>query len=134
MRFLPALEAPWRRCAICLLSLLPGLSAFGQMNTGEIGGSVQDPSGATIPGAMIVARHEGTGQQLGAVSNSAGEYLFAQVPVGVYSLTVNAANFKQSTLPRVEVHAAGRLRQDFTLQLGDSREVVTVEVDSEVQL
>src|ERR1700682_2910823 len=96
-----------------LLGGFGGLVALGQMNTGELSGSVQDASKGLLPGAMIVAEHLETGQKFIAASNNSGEYLFAQLPVGVYSLTVSAADFKQSVLPRVEIHASGRLRRDF---------------------
>ena len=117
------------RAASCVI-LLSGLFAWGQMNTGEISGSVQDPSSSVLPGATIVAQHAETGQKFTAISNSSGEYLLAQLPVGAYSLTVGAANFKQSSLPRVEIHASDRLRHDFALQLGDRTEIMTVAADS----
>ncbi|HYL15902.1 MAG TPA: carboxypeptidase regulatory-like domain-containing protein [Terriglobales bacterium] len=112
-------------CSIVLL--LSGLSALGQMNTGEISGRVQDPTSSALPGATIVAQHLETGQKFTTVSNSSGEYLFAQLPVGPYSFTANATDFKQSALPRIDVHASDRLRRDFTLELGARTEVVTVE-------
>jgi hypothetical protein len=104
--------------------------AFGQMNTGEISGSVQDISNSALPGATIVAQNSDTGQKFTAVSNSSGEYLFPQLPVGVYSVSVSAANFRQSALPRIEVHAGDRLRRDFTLEIGPRTEVVTVQVEA----
>ena len=58
--------------------VLTGLAAFGQMNTGEISGSVQDATNRLLPGVMIVAEQLGTGQRFTAASNSSGEYLFGQ--------------------------------------------------------
>ena len=109
--------------------LLFAVFAFGQMNTGEIAGSVQDPSGAVLPGASIVVAQAETGQKFTGISNSAGEYLFAQLPVGVYSVTASAQNFKQSVLQRLEIHAGDRLRHDFMLELGDEREILTIQAD-----
>ncbi len=99
------------------------------MNTGEISGSVQDLSGGVLPGATVVAQQAATGQKFTTVSNNAGEYLFAQLPVGAYSLSVSAVDFKQTVLGALDVHAGDRLRKDFTLQLGERSEVVTVEVE-----
>src|ERR1700732_1662871 len=113
-----------------LIFLVSALCALGQMNSGEVSGTVQDASGGVLPGAAVVAHQSETGQKFTAVSNKAGEYLFAQLPVGAYSVTVSATDFKQSALPRVEIHAGDRLRKDFTLQLGERSEVVTVEIDS----
>jgi hypothetical protein len=96
---------------------------------------VQDRSGGVLPGATIVAEHVTTGQKFSALANSAGEYLLPQLPVGVFSLTVSAANFKQSSLPRLEIHATDRLRRDFILEVGNRADVVTVLADSDgVQL
>jgi len=107
----------------------------GQMNTGEISGSVQDLSSGVLPGATIVAQHAETGQKFTALSNKSGEYLFAQLPVGAYSISVSATNFKQSALPRIEVHASDRLRRDFILEIGDRTEIVTVQLeDGNLQL
>ncbi|PWT99866.1 MAG: hypothetical protein C5B51_26305 [Terriglobia bacterium] len=116
---------------VCSLALMLGVSAaaLGQMNTGEVTGSVHDPSGASLPGATITLRELSTGQKLSANSNNSGEYLLAQVPVGVYALTAVAENFKQSTVPRLEIHAGARLRHEFILEVGDSTQVLTVEAD-----
>jgi hypothetical protein len=113
-----------------LTLLLSGSLAFGQMNTGEISGSVQDLSGSALPGAMVVAQQAETGQKFTSLSNGSGEYLLAQLPVGRYSIAVSANNFKQSALPLVEVHAGDRRRRDFTLEVGDRTEVVTVQVEA----
>src|ERR1700680_3656705 len=118
------------RC-LCSLALgLSGFSAFGQMNTGEISGSVQDLSGSVLPGATVVAQQGQTLQRFTTVSNNAGEYLFAQVPLGVYTLTVSATDFKQTVVVGLEVHAGDRLRKNVTLPLGERIDVVTIEVES----
>ncbi len=114
---------------LTLLLVLGGFAALGQMNTGELSGSVQDASKGLLPGAMIVAQHLETGQKFTAAANTAGEYLLAQLPVGAYSLTVSAADFKQAVLPRIEIHASARLRRDFTLEVGSRTDVVTVLAD-----
>jgi hypothetical protein len=119
------MRLPWRQVV-----MFSALLAFGQMNTGEISGSVQDRSNSALPGATIVAQHSDSGQKFTTISNSSGEYLFPQLPVGVYSISVSATNFKQSSLPRIEVHAGDRLRRDFTLEIGARTEVVTVQVEA----
>ncbi len=114
--------------------LLAGLLGFGassgfaQMNTGEIDGVVHDPTGAVVLGAGITAVESGTQLKYSAVTNDAGEYLLAQLPVGRYELTVNMEGFKQIVLPNIELHAGDRLRQAFTLELGEQSETLTVSV------
>jgi hypothetical protein len=111
--------------------LLAGSLAFAQMNTGEISGRVQDRSSGVLPGATVTALQMETGQRFTAIANSAGEYLLPQLPIGTYSLTVSATNFKQSTLPKLTIHASDRLRRDFILEVGDAAEVVTVIGDAD---
>jgi len=110
--------------------LLGGCCAWGQMNTAEIGGSIQDATGGVFPAATVTIQHLATKQEFTAISNSAGEYLFAQVPVGAYSMVVTAPDFKQSVLPRLELHAGDRLRQNFVLEVGDSTQVLTIHADA----
>ena len=108
----------------CLL--LAGASAWAQMNSGALAGSVQDASGAVLAGASILAQNAETGQKFTAISNGSGEYLFPQLAAGVYSLTAGVADFKQSVVTRFEIHTGDRLRHDFTMQVGDASEVLEV--------
>ena len=78
----------------------------------------------------MVAEQAQTGQKFTTTTNSSGQYLLPQLPIGTYSLKVNATNFKQSVLSNVEVHVGDSLRHDFTIQIGDANETVVVEADS----
>jgi hypothetical protein len=113
-----------------LLPLLGGLCLFGQMNTGEIVGSVRDVLGGVLPEATVVAERAQTGQKFTTTTNSSGQYLLAQLPIGTYTLKVNAENFKQAVLSNVEVHVGESLRHDVTIQIGNASETVVVEADS----
>src|SRR6202022_4326394 len=62
-------------------------------------------------------------------SNDAGEFLLAPLPVGTYSVTVQALNFKP-VVRSVEVHVGENLRYDFTLQVGDASEVLVISADA----
>jgi Carboxypeptidase regulatory-like domain len=84
--------------------ILSVTAAFGQMNTGEIGGNVKDSSGGWVPGATVVAEQPATRLKYTAVVNNSGEYLLPQLPIGTYKLTVDALGFKQSVLSNLEVH------------------------------
>jgi hypothetical protein len=101
---------------------------FGQMNTGEIGGIVRDPTGAVIANSSIAAVETGTALKYATKTNASGEFLLAQLPVGHYSVTVTADGFKQVVQPNVEMHAGDHLRQTFQLALGEQSETLTVSV------
>ena len=104
------------------------------MNTGAVTGVIRDQSGALLPGATIVAEQPATGQKFTTASNSAGTYLLPVLPIGLYSIKVSAPNFKQSVLPTFEIHLGESLHSDFTLQIGDSTEILTVVADTDVTL
>ena len=112
-------------CAIATATV-----TFGQMNTADITGNVADPTGAIIPGATVTAQQVSTQQKHTAVTNEAGQYLLAQLPLGEYKLTVDAQGFKESVQEHVLLHASEHVRQDFALQLGDASQSVTVEANA----
>src|SRR5258705_10456079 len=96
-----------------VLLLAGALCLLGQMNTGEIGGSIQDGLGGALPGATVVAELAQTGQKFTTSSNSSGQYLLTQLPIGNYSLKVSAPSFKQSVWSNVDLHIGDKLRHDF---------------------
>lgn len=118
------------RAAIFLAGFLALAAApgFSQMNTGEIDGIVRDPTGAVVLNATVTAVQAGTQLKYTTRTNASGEYLLAVLPVGQYDLTVSMEGFKQIVQPNVEVHAGERLRQAFTLELGEQSETLTVSV------
>lgn len=119
-----------RKQAVFFLLALP--AALCQINTGEIGGSVKDPAGDVVAGATVIALRTETGARYTAVTNHAGEYLLAQLPAGMYSLTAGADGFKQSVLSRIDVHTGDKLRREFSLEIGEHNEVVTIEAAPEL--
>lgn len=110
---------------LCLVLGAPRL--FAQMNTGEIIGTVTDPSGAVVAGAQIVASGAEVQQNFGTTTNTAGEYLLTGLPPGDYKLTANALGFRQAVAERISLRVSEHLRLDFLLQLGDARESVVVQ-------
>ncbi len=112
-------------CAIVAFGAVP---ARGQINTGEIGGVVRDPTGAVVVNAAVTAVESATQLKYTTKTNSSGEYLLAQLPVGKYNLTVAMDGFKQIAQSGTELHAGDHLRQEFTLELGEQSETLTVSV------
>src|SRR5439155_27245086 len=73
-------------CCLLLASI-----ASAQANRGTITGTVTDDSGGVVPGATVVAEEPQTGTKYETVTTTTGKYSIAQVPVGVYNLTVELA-------------------------------------------
>jgi hypothetical protein len=101
--------------------------ASGQVVGGSVSGTVQDESGSPIPGVQIIVRDVETGAQRTLVSDDAGRYSTPSVPVGRYEILATKENFKSQTKTGIELVVAQRSIVDFTLQLGDVKQTVTVE-------
>lgn len=70
-----------------------GLTAMAQTVTGSITGVVTDPSGAVVLGATVTAENTATGVKTTAQTNGTGAYTIRFLPIGTYTLTVEAKGF-----------------------------------------
>ncbi|HVY93557.1 MAG TPA: carboxypeptidase regulatory-like domain-containing protein [Bryobacteraceae bacterium] len=68
-------------------------SALAQEPVGTLEGQISDPSSAAIAGADISAKNAQTGLVRTAESSRDGAFHFSNLPVGEYSLSVNAKGF-----------------------------------------
>jgi Carboxypeptidase regulatory-like domain len=107
-----------------LLFLLLTHTATAQNFRGGINGTVTDPSGAAIPGAKVTAVASETSTQYKTVSSSAGEFLFQDLPIGPYIISVELTGFETAQINQVPVVAGGV----YTLQVKLSPAQVTTRV------
>jgi hypothetical protein len=70
---------------------------------GSISGTVQDTTGAAVPGAAVKATAVATGQVVTTKSDTTGLFVIPFLRVGIYSLEVSKEGFKRSTFDNVEV-------------------------------
>jgi len=92
---------------------------------GSIAGTVADPSGAVMPGVLVVARETATGIVQKTTTNDEGFYGFPALPEGHYSLEVSRSGF-QSYTATVSVSSNAALRVDVRLVLEKQSDTVTV--------
>src|SRR6185437_4915590 len=57
-----------------------------QVSTGDILGNINDPTGASLPGATIILRNTQTQERHTVTSDQAGEYVFTLLQPGQYSI------------------------------------------------
>jgi outer membrane receptor protein involved in Fe transport len=113
-------------CCVALAAVwLPTSVAVAQVTTGDILGTITDPSGAVVPNAKIVITNNGTHESHTVSSDASGQYILTNLSAGTYSVEASAAGFK-SGVASVRLDAAARLRQDFKLALGQTTETVEV--------
>lgn len=110
--------------SVCLA--LVGVAAHGQLATGDVLGTVTDPSGAALPGATIRVENTGTHTVRETKSGDNGGYTFTQLQPGTYSLTMVEPGFKTYSNPSLNLVAGDRARVDASLSIGGSSETVEV--------
>jgi hypothetical protein len=115
--------------AVLLCLFFAAGNVFGQAS--QVGGIVQDPSKALIPGVTITLTNNGTGVASTQVSNEAGAYTFPSVQPGTYKLTATLPGFKTSVVNELAVGTTTQVRWDFTLQVGELASQVEVSVNAQ---
>ncbi|MEO8128740.1 MAG: carboxypeptidase-like regulatory domain-containing protein [Bryobacteraceae bacterium] len=108
-----------------LLVVVFGLNAFGQ--TAQVTGTVVDASNATVPGATVTATNLDTGVSRATTANDAGNYLVTALLPGRYRVTAEAPGFKMLKREPVTLAVDQVARIDFSMEIGQTRETVTVE-------
>jgi hypothetical protein len=102
--------------------------AFAQGSAASsLSGTVTDSSGAVIPGASVVAKHNATGVAYNTVTNDAGAFSLPALSTGAYTVTVSLQGFKTVVLNDVILEAARPTSVRATIELGSLQETVTVE-------
>ncbi len=112
--------------ALIVLVLIFPFGASAQVDAGAISGTVKDSSGGVVPGAKVTLTNEDTGQQLSTTSGSTGEYVFAPIRIGHYSVSAELQGFRRVQQNNVTVDVQQRVVVDFTLQPGQPTETVVV--------
>src|SRR3984957_15531483 len=115
---------------IATLFLICALAAFAQGDRGTITGTVTDPTGAVVPNANIQLTNTDTSAVYKVATTSTGNYTLANLPVGTYVLTVDAAGFKKYERPGLVVQVAETERGDAALQVGASTDTITVSTEA----
>lgn len=106
------------------------LTAIGQEITGNIVGTVRDANGANVVGATVTITNPAQNITIRTVTtNGDGEFSAPNIAPGVYTVTVEAANFKKSVQTDVKVDVGQRRAVDVSLAAGRIDETVTVQAD-----
>ena len=113
--------------AAALLVFAPSLRA---QDNATITGTVTDASGAVVPNAELSLLNPATAQTRETKSNEAGEFRFANIAVGTYTLTATAAGFQKSTRTGIVVNVAQTVAADMVLTVGSAEQSVTVEAQA----
>jgi hypothetical protein len=106
--------------------------AAAQLTTGTLTGTVKDPQGLVIPGAVVLLISEARATQLpAAFTNANGDFVIANVPPDTYIIQVTIEGFKPVRRAGISVSAGDRVGLGtITIEVGAITETVTVQGDS----
>lgn len=116
--------------SLCIAFAIAG-SAMAQTFTGGLRGAVQE-AGGIIPGVTVELINEETGATRDTVTNESGEFNFAAVPPGTYTIRAALTGFKTYENTAVRIAAQQFITLDITLEVGQLQETITVTGQSPV--
>lgn len=118
------------RLLFVVVLMLSARMVFAQaQNTGTIAGNVKDSQGAVVVGAVITLTSTEQNRTVSVKSNGKGEYVFNDVPVGIYTVKFTAPTFQTDETRDLHVDADQNVRLDAQLVPGSSEATVTVEAE-----
>src|SRR5687767_1845594 len=111
--------------AIALCGLIAS-SAFAQGSVTRVSGTVKDPQGAAITGATVTLTDSATKAVKTATTGDDGAFAFNDLRAGIYSVDVEAAGFKKTTVPDLVVNIDQTSTVNIDMEVGGVGETVTV--------
>src|SRR6266478_1369511 len=116
---------------IVVLGISLGVLGWAQaVSTSQINGTVQDASGAVLPGAEIAATQTDTGAVRNTISNETGAYVLPNLPVGPYKLEVSLPGFKTFVQSGIVLQVNSNPVINATLDVGQRTEQVEVQANT----
>src|ERR1700722_4215996 len=117
----------YRPCILSVaLAALFSVGAWSQTQLATVSGAITDPTRAVVPGVSVTIVSQGTGLKRSALTDTAGEYRFAGLPIGNYSLRIEKAGFQSQVREGVELTSASEVTINSQLAIGDLQQQTTV--------
>lgn len=107
-----------------MLLIVCGIT-FAQVDTGTVGGTVTDSTGAVVAGATVGLRSLQTGATRTVETSANGTYTATGLSTGTYEVSANAPGFQPYTT-KVEVTVGGHATVDATLSVSTATTQVEV--------
>jgi hypothetical protein len=118
--------------AAVLLAVSLSVPATSQnLTSGDVAGTISDPSGAAVPNASVDLKNNATGQTLNTKANSTGAYRFSLLTPGSYTVSANASGFQTTSQP-VTVAVGQASTVNVQLSVGTSAQTVEVTAEAGV--
>ena len=114
---------------LLLLAALLATSPALAQSTATLQGTVTDVKGAVVPNATVLVRNRSTSSERTTQSDTDGNYQFAALPVGLYTVEVRVEGFKTQVADQVTIEVAKTVVQNFQMEVGAISEQVLVSSD-----
>ena len=105
---------------------LLSVAAQGQTSRGTISGNVYDASGAAVPEATVTLEQKETGLTRRMSTSPSGDFVFPDLPTGLYTVSASHAGFQTQRTYNVEVQVAKVTSLPITLSVTQQRQTVEV--------
>jgi hypothetical protein len=126
-----ARRASYQNCILAAaLAALFSVCAWSQTQLATVSGTITDPTGAIVPGVSVTIVSQGTGLKRSALTDTAGEYRFAGLPTGNYSLRLEKTGFQSQVREGVQLNSAVEVTINSQLALGDLAQQTTVSANA----
>src|SRR5215469_1348755 len=103
---------------VVLLLLVQSVPAWAQGGNGTVTGVVTDPQDAVIPGATVTLTNKDNGDTHKTTTQGDGHYLLANVPPGIYNLTVTKQGFDTAKVLDQQVRVGLTTTSNVKLKVG----------------
>jgi hypothetical protein len=120
----------WHRMVLAIILLVSFNYANAADVNARIKGTVTDPSGAVLPGVTVVATNQATGVKFDTKTQADGVYLFAQLPIGTYTISISTPGFQSFKATGIVLAIDQEYIEPIKLGLGQTSETVEVAADS----
>ena len=116
----------FRAIPVIVLLGLWSVPALAQSATGEIQGTIVDPSGAVLPGVTVSIVNTATGATREVVTDAAGLFVVPGLPVGPYEVTATLQGFATQRQPDLRVQVGQAITLRLPLEVAAVAETITV--------
>jgi hypothetical protein len=121
-----------RLLKISIFVLIFSIAFIGQTNKGGISGTVKDTNGAVVPNAKVTITNVATGQSIVLNTSDSGTYIANSLDPVLYTVLVEAPNFKKALIENVKVDTASVASVNVAVEPGNVDESVTIQADAQL--
>ena len=96
-----------------------GTTLYAQATSGRISGAVTDAQGGLLPGATVTVTEVNTNYTRSATTDATGAYVFANLPLGTYTVNAEMQGFKKGVRSGFVLVADGRISAEQFVDLNE---------------